>query len=202
MSTELTLEILETNGYYVSTAEYINFVATASLSMDEKKMLLQAVEGLEELKKPLKNTQELKQFIQKHLDLPIPPEKIMMFLKELPDELDSRKTVVDHQKLLSMVPVEYLNKYSLPNLVSKTMNEEFWASRVTNPENVAFFEKRFGATAQLQGVDKKIEHLKNILHKETGWDHTTFASIEAEASSKEEFLTLLEKDARSLGLDY
>lgn len=202
MSKELTYEILLINGYEASPVDYIHFVATASLSQDEKKILMQAMEEVEVPSAPLKNSTELKKFLSE-LSLPIPPEKVMMFLKELPDELDSRKTATDHQKLLSIVPIEYLNKYSLPNLIAKTMNQDFWKPRVTNSDNKAFFQQRFGASAAVDEttIDSKIEKIESILEQETEWTQVTFAAMEREAGSKERYLEQLINDAKILGID-
>lgn len=148
MSKDLTLKIMKEFGYNTnSTQEVIAFISKSSINENQKKEILKEINGIDiSSTLVLDSFSELKNFLNKHEDsLQTPIDVITMFLKNLPDELDRKKSVEkEEEKALTIVPVDFLNSYSLYNLITNTMDGGFWEPRVTNVENKEAFSEKFG----------------------------------------------------------
>jgi hypothetical protein len=221
MSNELTVEIMKCLGIrQPTTAQVIEFIVNASLTPSEKtqiKQFFQAVEVPDDIL--IKNTAELEKFLGSLEDLPFRTDKVMFYLKSLPEELDKAKNISGAENLLKITPIEYLNKFDLVNLITKTMNEGFWGKRVTSTDNKRTFNERFGTTlaALLPGLGEKFVGWQEAdkVHKDSNssledkilackhklsietrgeWDTETFDRMEKEAGSPEKFLESMEKD--------
>lgn len=151
MSKELTLGIM---GKYLgiqnpTTAQVIDFVTASTLSPQQKRDI-EDIAGLMALDAEtiFLDSDDLREYIQENnIDTKIEFSKLAMFLKSLPDELDRNKSVKGFEETMKLVPVEYLNKLDLPNLIGKCMTQEFWEPRVkamTNKSNKQYFTDRTG----------------------------------------------------------
>lgn len=151
MSKELTIKIMRDHLGISNptTAQVIEFVVKSSLSAEQKKDIEQLAESLNLDPNTvfLKATDLEKYLEEKEIDIKADFSDLAMYLKALPDELDRNKSAKGFEITMKLVPVEYLNKLDLPNLIGKCLSQEFWEPRVramTNKTNKQYFFDRTG----------------------------------------------------------
>ncbi len=150
MSKELTLEIMrKARIVNPTTAQVINFIVTANLSQAERKDFEKLAAKLNpDIEKPFLKIDDVeKAFAESEIRYPYDFSRISMYLKDLADELDQRKSISGYENTIKLIPVEYLNKWDLPNLIGKLLSQNFWEPRVkamSNKVNKGYFTDRTG----------------------------------------------------------
>lgn len=150
MSKELTLEIMKAYGLKTSPEMVLAFIVESALSPTEESILKTTINKMylpDDLL--FKSMDDLKAFYDENEEvIQIDFKRFIMYFKELPERLDKAKRGIDgYEKLLRLVPIEFLNKYTLVYLIEKTMNSYFWKDRVTSTDNKRVFVQKYGEEA-------------------------------------------------------